>query len=165
MNKIIAMALWAGIAGLAACQSHEQVKTAAVSQSAAPVNDTARAYQVYLNLKDELVKADGQAAQQAAKQLVAPSKINGCGDAAQMAGKMAATTDVKQQRAVFLTLSQDMIPLIKGFKNHEQPVYVQYCPMANKGMGGYWLSAQKEIKNPYYGKTMLDCGEVKEEIK
>jgi hypothetical protein len=37
--------------------------------------------------------------------------------------------------------------------------------MANDGNGGYWLSSEPQIKNPYYGDEMLECGEVKEEIK
>jgi Cu(I)/Ag(I) efflux system membrane fusion protein len=36
--------------------------------------------------------------------------------------------------------------------------------MANEGKGGYWLSSQEEIMNPYYGDDMLHCGEVKETI-
>jgi hypothetical protein len=37
--------------------------------------------------------------------------------------------------------------------------------MAKNGDGAYWLASEKEIKNPYYGDDMLNCGEVKEEIK
>jgi len=36
--------------------------------------------------------------------------------------------------------------------------------MARDGAGAYWLSATKEIKNPYYGDAMLTCGETKEVI-
>ena len=28
-----------------------------------------------------------------------------------------------------------------------------------------WLSAEKNIKNPYYGSSMLTCGSVKSELK
>jgi hypothetical protein len=129
-------------------------------------SDTAKAYQAYLQLKDNLVKADGKAAQQSAQQLAAPlAGIKGCTEAADMAKQIAATADVKAQRTVFLTLSQDMIPLVKGFKSKNAPIYVAFCPMAGGGKGGYWLAAEKEIKNPYYGDDMLECGEVKEEIK
>jgi hypothetical protein len=30
---------------------------------------------------------------------------------------------------------------------------------------GSWLSDEKQIANPYYGKSMLSCGSVKSEIK
>jgi hypothetical protein len=36
--------------------------------------------------------------------------------------------------------------------------------MYNDKKGAIWLSETKEIKNPYYGKKMLTCGNVKEEI-
>ena len=31
------------------------------------------------------------------------------------------------------------------------------------GKGAYWLQDSKEIKNPYYGKSMLECGETQKE--
>jgi Cu(I)/Ag(I) efflux system membrane fusion protein len=34
--------------------------------------------------------------------------------------------------------------------------------MAFKDKGAFWLSGEKEIKNPYFGEAMLTCGEVKE---
>ena len=37
--------------------------------------------------------------------------------------------------------------------------------MANDKKGAFWISESKEIKNPYLGKKMPTCGEVKEEIK
>jgi hypothetical protein len=37
--------------------------------------------------------------------------------------------------------------------------------MYNNNKGASWLSETKEIKNPYLGKKMPDCGEVKEEIR
>jgi hypothetical protein len=37
--------------------------------------------------------------------------------------------------------------------------------MYNNGKGADWLSKEKEIKNPYYGSQMLNCGSVEETIK
>jgi protein SCO1 len=39
-------------------------------------------------------------------------------------------------------------------------VHVAYCPMARK----YWLQRGKGIQNPYYGKTMLECGRITAEL-
>jgi Cu(I)/Ag(I) efflux system membrane fusion protein len=39
-------------------------------------------------------------------------------------------------------------------------VYKEYCPMAFDNKGAYWLSESEEIRNPYFGKSMLTCGEV-----
>jgi hypothetical protein len=38
---------------------------------------------------------------------------------------------------------------------------LQYCPMKKAS----WLSDSKDIRNPYYGANMLDCGSVKTTIK
>lgn len=43
-------------------------------------------------------------------------------------------------------------------------LYKQYCPMALNDKGAYWLSAQSDIKNPYFGDAMLTCGEVQETL-
>jgi membrane fusion protein, copper/silver efflux system len=37
--------------------------------------------------------------------------------------------------------------------------------MANGDQGAYWFSAEKEIRNPYFGDMMLSCGETRETIK
>ena len=46
-----------------------------------------------------------------------------------------------------------------------QKVYVEFCPMADGDKGAYWASSEKEIRNPYYGASMLTCGEIKSTIQ
>jgi len=46
-----------------------------------------------------------------------------------------------------------------------KPVYLEYCPMAFDNKGAFWISENKEIRNPYFGDIMLKCGEVKRELK
>jgi hypothetical protein len=58
-----------------------------------------------------------------------------------------------------------LITLFKKAEITSGSMFVQYCPMANEGEGGYWLSSETEIRNPYYGDEMLNCGEVKETIE
>lgn len=72
--------------------------------------------------------------------------------------------NIEHQREHFDILSKDIYDLVKEFGS-EQPLYKFFCPMANDGKGAVWLSEYKETKNPYYGKKMMTCGEVKEEIK
>ncbi|MDQ6756917.1 MAG: DUF3347 domain-containing protein, partial [Bacteroidota bacterium] len=43
--------------------------------------------------------------------------------------------------------------------------YKDFCPMYNNNKGAIWLSEVKDIKNPYLGKKMPTCGNMKEEIK
>jgi Protein of unknown function (DUF3347) len=72
--------------------------------------------------------------------------------------------NIEHQREHFELLSQDMIDLVKT-SGSTQTLYREFCPMYNNNKGGTWLSEMKEIKNPYLGKKMPDCGEVKEEIR
>lgn len=74
------------------------------------------------------------------------------------------SSKIDHQREHFDLLSRDMIDLVKA-TGSSQTLYSDFCPMYNNKKGAYWLSETKEIKNPYYGKEMLKCGEVKEEIK
>ena len=86
-------------------------------------------------------------------------------DAKEMAehiGKNAG--DIAHQREHFDMLSKDMYDMVKAFGT-TQTLYNDYCPMYNNKKGATWLSETKDIKNPYLGKKMPACGEVKEEIK
>ena len=67
------------------------------------------------------------------------------------------------QREHFDMLSKDLYDLVKVI-NPEQTLYQDHCPMYNDGKGANWLSEFKEIKNPYLGKKMPDCGTIKETI-
>lgn len=69
---------------------------------------------------------------------------------------IASNNDIKQQRKAFASLSKDMITLAKKDKISSSTLYENYCPMKKES----WLSNTKEIQNPYFGSTMLDCGKV-----
>ena len=58
-----------------------------------------------------------------------------------------------------------MINLARDFKPMDSPLYIQHCPMADQEKGADWLSREKEIRNPYFGKSMLTCGEVTDTLK
>jgi Cu(I)/Ag(I) efflux system membrane fusion protein len=73
--------------------------------------------------------------------------------------------DIKEMRKAFQSLSNSMIGLAKSFDPLEEDIYVQHCPMADSNKGADWLSLSDEIKNPYFGASMLTCGEVTEELK
>jgi hypothetical protein len=136
-------------------ESHVQIK-----------NDTiSNIYAQYIRLKDALVKSDTASAGKAATDLSAAlNVIKGCESSTTTAREIGSSNDIKEQRLKFLKLSSDIIPMVKNTKLTSGSIFVLYCPMANQGNGGYWLSSSKEVQNPYYGDEMLDCGEVKEEI-
>ena len=71
---------------------------------------------------------------------------------------------IDHQREHLDIMSADFYDLLKDFGT-PKPVYKIFCPMFNDNKGAFWLSDSREVKNPYYGKEMLSCGEVQEEIK
>ena len=38
-------------------------------------------------------------------------------------------------------------------------VYRLHCPMAFEGRGAVWLQADEQVKNPYFGASMLTCAD------
>ena len=80
-------------------------------------------------------------------------------------GNIESGSDIEKQRLAFADFNDALYSAIKMFGVVNETVYYQFCPMARNGAGAYWLSAVKEIKNPYYGEAMLTCGENKEVIK
>lgn len=78
------------------------------------------------------------------------------------ATKINASKDIGKQRTAFSSLSNNLWSTVKGLKIKDSgAIYVDYCPMKD----AYWLSKESPIKNPYYGKSMLTCGSIKETIK
>lgn len=71
--------------------------------------------------------------------------------------------NLHHQREHFDMLSNDVYDLVKTFEAG-QTLYQANCPMYNNNKGASWLTASKEIKNPYMGSKMLKCGTIKEEI-
>ena len=72
---------------------------------------------------------------------------------------------IDHQREHFITLSNNITSVTKTLKINAETTYLQFCPMANDGKGAFWLSQESKVKNPYYGKSMLTCGSVKETLK
>ena len=75
----------------------------------------------------------------------------------ELATTIAATKNINKQRKIFETLSVKYWDQAGKFKPADETLYLQVCPMT----GAVWTSDSKEIKNPYYPKNMLTCGEVK----
>ena len=163
-----------------------ETKTDTTSQTASnntPASNTGSVNAVvsaYLNLKNALANDNGNDAATAAKEM---------GDALAKVDEASLITDQKKiyddvkddvkehsehiasngsniahQREHFDMLSKDMIDLVKA-TGSTQTLYKDFCPMYNNKKGASWLSETKDIKNPYLGKEMPTCGEVKEEIK
>lgn len=75
----------------------------------------------------------------------------------ELADQLISNKNINKQRKVFETLSVKYWEQASKFKATDATLYLQICPMT----GAVWTSDSKEIKNPYYPKNMLTCGEVK----
>jgi len=72
---------------------------------------------------------------------------------------ISKVTSIKEQRDYFISLSNYISKSIEVFGINKR-VYKQFCPMANNDRGAFWLSTEEEIMNPYFGDTMLKCGNI-----
>jgi Protein of unknown function (DUF3347) len=90
---------------------------------------------------------------------VAATALGGDADKlAASANKLGAAKDIATARTTFGDLSDALIAYAEKTKSElGADVKVAYCPMVNKP----WLQKDKEIKNPYYGASMLTCGSFK----
>jgi len=133
-------------------------------------------YAAYNNLKDALVASDSLASITDATAILKALNKGDMGLLKQPAShkvwmnekplliaqlnKLIKSETLPGQRAVFLEISNSMIKLVENF-GVNQKVMVQFCPMADDFKGGYWLSTDVKIKNPYYGSKMMTCGSTK----
>jgi Cu(I)/Ag(I) efflux system membrane fusion protein len=80
-------------------------------------------------------------------------------------GNIQNASDLETQRTAFSTLSGNLYKSIKAYGLDGSTAYYDFCPMAFNNKGGYWLSDQEKIRNPYFGDQMLTCGSVRETLK
>ena len=137
-------------------------------------------YDAYFELKNALTKDDLPTAKKASEKMTfSLAKINMSlfgGESHNL--YMTYSTNLKEElqhlphvekieaaRQKFQAISETMVAMSQSFEPLENVIYVQFCPMADNNKGANWISQDKEIKNPYFGKSMLTCGEVSLEIK
>ncbi len=134
----------------------------------------------YLQMKNALVASDEAPARRHAADLakaISHVPMSVFGEAAHeswmayqevlqdLTQKVVNANSLAGMRKQFTPLSDRMADLMEIFGPLQEPLFVQFCPMANSNKGGYWLSTEAEIRNPYYGNEMLTCGKVVAEIR
>ncbi|MDR3697677.1 DUF3347 domain-containing protein [Mucilaginibacter sp.] len=127
----------------------------------------------YLALKNALIAADGNTAENKAKVLLA--SINEVSKADFTAKQLALWTNYEpklefdsrhisevnalpHQREHFASLSNNLFAVLKELKLNEKPIYRQYCIMKRQ----YFLSDATGGKDPYMG--MEHCSKVTETL-
>ncbi|GGH69764.1 efflux RND transporter periplasmic adaptor subunit [Phaeocystidibacter marisrubri] len=70
------------------------------------------------------------------------------------------TIAMEEMRTQFYSASMAMIQLTEKIEYETGSLYKLHCPMAHSDNGADWMSADPEVLNPYFGSSMLKCGEV-----
>ncbi len=133
----------------------------------------------YLAMADALVAADSEGAVDAANSILAglnkvdmstipADKTDEYTELAAYVKKSAEEIiedvgHIDYQREHLEDLSIDMLALI-DLLGTTQKLYKIHCPMAFDDKGADWLSASRDVRNPYFGDAMLTCGAVKAEF-
>ncbi len=178
--SIDAAAQLAGKKSMMSAQDDPSQRTAPIAIGKPEKQQIQQVVQQYLQMKDALVASDAGTIQRFASELATAIQkvpmsvveqeahdywMSVSPKLQDYANKIARSNDLVAMRRHFTLLSAMMSNVMKVFGPLETPVYVQFCPMANSNKGGYWLSLQEEIRNPYYGDEMLTCGKVVTEIR
>lgn len=68
--------------------------------------------------------------------------------------------DIAKARTAFSPISQEIGVLAQSFGfGGETPVWELHCPMAFRGKGATWYQDNDQVRNPYFGATMLKCAD------
>ena len=116
----------------------------------------------YISVKDALVNSDSKSALQATnvmyQTLIGEENFVENDELLKAVEKLSKANNIEKQRTAFKDVSTAMWRLVKSSDQIAQAVYYLYCPMKKAN----WLSFEKSIKNPYYGYSMLTCGNLEE---
>ncbi len=74
---------------------------------------------------------------------------------------IAHFTEIGEVRKAFQNVSKTIITITKIWHPNKETLYVLHCPMVDSNKGADWISLSEKIENPYFGKEMAQCGEVK----
>ncbi len=75
-------------------------------------------------------------------------------------------TDIEEARAAFEEVTLSLKSILEQFGMPPGvTLYRLNCPMAFDDEGADWFSAAEEVLNPYFGESMLRCGEVIETLE
>ena len=86
----------------------------------------------------------------------ADTKVLGLTASVTKAAQAIQGKDLEAARSEFFELSKPLLAYVYQLYSGEQEYFRFYCGMAKKG----WVQESKDLRNPYYGSSMLSCGEL-----
>jgi hypothetical protein len=107
----------------------------------------------YENVRAALAQDDLSAAQKAASELSKKASEAKNEAITKHANELAKSDSLDKAREHFKGISTEAIKMVIGKKGY----FVMTCPMANAD----WIQINKKVENPYMGKKMLGCGQIK----
>jgi Cu(I)/Ag(I) efflux system membrane fusion protein len=145
--------------------SHGGTVAAGVPQSSAPTavfkEPVQSVYNGYIQVQSGLVQDSVAGVSGAATSMLKavqgdsmkmlPPKV------AQQIWALAKAKDLEAARAAFKPLSESLIQYLQEQKVPAGTYHEVYCPMAKAS----WLQTDKTVMNPYMGKEMIHCGQIK----
>ncbi|MES1194487.1 MAG: efflux RND transporter periplasmic adaptor subunit, partial [Opitutus sp.] len=82
------------------------------------------------------------------------------GQLAKYKASLRDPADLRSARREFEPLSTDLVDLARTqHVHHREDLHVFQCPMTPVLGTGRWFSRSADIRNPYFGSAMLECGE------
>jgi hypothetical protein len=143
------------------------IKDAFILADTAAIKSKTNIFIASLNSIDSIeLKKDTASVYETVMSTISDIKIN--------AASIVQQHDITEMRKDFSNMTDVMYPAFFFAINYEgTQLYLQNCPMAfNDSIPANWISGEKEINNPYLGKShpvyqssMLHCGEIKDTIK
>jgi hypothetical protein len=125
-------------------------KTATSTRPAAAKNESCcELVDKYLPVSAALAADDLNKAKAAAGDLAQQADSDGMAGIAEAAHTIADAKDISAARAALKGLTTELEPMADGAS-----YVVMTCPMAQAD----WIQTDKNVRNPYYGKSMLTCG-------
>ncbi|MCC5914702.1 MAG: DUF3347 domain-containing protein [Balneolaceae bacterium] len=159
-------------------QREQQMQMQLIETTAEFNSQMADLLEHYFDLKDALVESDAELAASRAEVFLAAAEdvesgsLNDETNALWIAfsdvitertREMVGEDDVEAQRYQFEYISESMIEMVESFRPVGFTIYHQSCPMVRDGSAD-WLSREEEIRNPYHGDRMMNCGEIIQRI-
>jgi hypothetical protein len=83
-------------------------------------------------------------------------EIQGLAASVGKAGREIQGKNLEAARLAFFELSKPLLVYLHQFYEGDTDYFRYYCSMAKKG----WIQSEKGTRNPYYGSSMLKCGEL-----
>ncbi len=74
------------------------------------------------------------------------------------ASKKLTGPDIAATRVAFESVSDGMVEYMRATPDTQTANVIVFCPMAFDNKGALWVQPEGKIANPYFGASMLRCG-------